>query len=605
MAASELTKESLDALINGYGDAEVVRDLRSWTLKSRIAQLGALVQMATNHSPKSAEWANLSSNFRLLRDVFDTQPNVIAEVILHPFVGTWITDVLRRLRNSDARSALGIDELKYLGWLTAAAVIKAHHKSVVPIAVDAGNVMLPGIGMAKLGGNQRFSSATVEVSAAGARIVNPAVTIEVPANPAIDTETWLGLRRLRSRNDESVVVHLDDLDPLRGLGLVVEVAPRLTADDVESWQAMFDGAWELLTRDHQHYIGALRAGLITIVPLARRGEGSLSATVRQAFGSIAAYPPKNKAELALLLVHEFQHAKMSVLSEAAVLYDDSNDNQLFYAPWRPDPRPLPALMQGIYAHFGVTDFWRVHRHISAGREATIAHTEFVSWRVQTLEAIESLRSADRFTVLGRQLLRRLGGQLQEWAAEPAPAEAKELAQEMKHERRIRWRLRNLILSPGPCERLAHAWAAGQTVPAELDLHVENSAMTIDSHNTALLRLLRTKIDDPTLSHNPEEQPGDPVTAINGWSQADLEYLNGNYRAAARQYASEIQEADDSGHLWIGLSISAQHLDEFGPKSYLFSRPEIVSSLFRAIRASCDKSPNPLDLASWLESSLPT
>jgi len=32
--------------------------------------------------------------------------------------------------------------------------------------------------------------------------------------------------------------------------------------------------------------------------------------------------------------------------------------QSFYVPWRTDPRPGGGLLQDVYAHLGMTEFWR-------------------------------------------------------------------------------------------------------------------------------------------------------------------------------------------------------------------------------------------------------
>ena len=74
-------------------------------------------------------------------------------------------------------------------------------------------------------------------------------------------------------------------------------------------------------------------------------------------------------ELAVTLVHEFQHIKLGGLLHLAPLHDREPTRRL-YAPWRDDPRPLGGLLQGVYAFTGVTDFWRAVRGSRPAAPAT-------------------------------------------------------------------------------------------------------------------------------------------------------------------------------------------------------------------------------------------
>jgi uncharacterized protein len=76
--------------------------------------------------------------------------------------------------------------------------------------------------------------------------------------------------------------------------------------------------------------------------------------------------PEDGETLALLLIHEFQHVKPGAMLDLFELCDPVAAGRLFYAPWRDDPRPVEALLQGTYAHVGVTDYWRARRHRAEG-----------------------------------------------------------------------------------------------------------------------------------------------------------------------------------------------------------------------------------------------
>src|SRR5581483_603165 len=62
---------------------------------------------------------------------------------------------------------------------------------------------------------------------------------------------------------------------------------------------------------------------------------------------------------AVTLAHELQHLKLGALLDIVTLALP-DDGRRYYAPWRDDPRPLGGLLQGAYAYFGVSGFWRPH-----------------------------------------------------------------------------------------------------------------------------------------------------------------------------------------------------------------------------------------------------
>ena len=199
-----------------------------------------------------------------------------------------------------------------------------------------------------------------------------------------------------------VAVRLEDTDPYRDCHQWPP-ADRLSDADVARWQAQFTVAWELIERCYPAYAPGLAAGLSTLMPLAATVPGrEISAAARPAFGAVAAALPADGTVLALLLIHEFQHVKLGAMLD---LFDlcAPVPGQLFYAPWRDDPRPVEALLQGTYAHAGVTDYWRARRRDLAGQEAAEAAERFARWRALTADAIETLATSGALTPLGRAL----------------------------------------------------------------------------------------------------------------------------------------------------------------------------------------------------------
>ena len=56
-------------------------------------------------------------------------------------------------------------------------------------------------------------------------------------------------------------------------------------------------------------------------------------------------------------MHELHHMKLNLLMDSVPLYRRGS-GELFYSPWRDDPRPLSGLIHGLFAGVAVTNFWR-------------------------------------------------------------------------------------------------------------------------------------------------------------------------------------------------------------------------------------------------------
>jgi len=120
--------------------------------------------------------------------------------------------------------------------------------------------------------------------------------------------------------------------------------------------------------------------------------------------------------LALLMIHEFQHVKLGAVLDMADLHDPY-DTRMFQAPWRQDPRPLEGLLQGTYAHVGVTDFWRVRRFTATDpEERAHAEAEFALWFGHTLRATHVLAESGSLTPLGLRFVEALRTTVEGWTS---------------------------------------------------------------------------------------------------------------------------------------------------------------------------------------------
>jgi hypothetical protein len=56
------------------------------------------------------------------------------------------------------------------------------------------------------------------------------------------------------------------------------------------------------------------------------------------------------------IIHEFSHCELHYVQDTILLTHESSDNKIYYSPWRPDARPLAALIHGIYVFHAIAEF---------------------------------------------------------------------------------------------------------------------------------------------------------------------------------------------------------------------------------------------------------
>ena len=178
----------------------------------------------------------------------------------------------------------------------------------------------------------------------------------------------VGAARLSRRDDCRWAVVTQDR---RFLGQLSLGAPPRGQALLSAWRSQVQAAWRLLVRYDRPVAAGIASMVRTLVPLQQPMPGRLiSATSGWAWGAIALSLAPDTATMAEALDHEFHHLVLAGAEDVTPLVRDGNGH-LYYAPWRDDPRPATALLQGSYAHFGVAGFWgRMRRRYSRLPTAT-------------------------------------------------------------------------------------------------------------------------------------------------------------------------------------------------------------------------------------------
>lgn len=443
-------------LLHGEGGPAVV-DLLLRAEHSRRLLLLRILDDTTDLGPA---WELLSEAQRLAPSVVDT-------LFTYPQTGMWLATALRRLRGAGH-----LDEpplwvvLSHISALAAAAALRAELDFAIEVPVWQGFAPLPTLGSAQLPVSERWSMATVRAESGHAVVEASGTTVALPLPRDSPAPGWHPVRRLAvGPSERQLEVTLEDVDPFRTYPQPTGPHP-LSEEAVGQWREVLKQAWEVLSREQPDSAEAMRRGVFSLTPTpATERFRPRSVTAGDAFGGIEASEPDDAVQLAVTLVHEFQHTKLGGLLHLTPLVSDSTDQstELWYAPWRDDPRPLAGLLQGIYAFVGITGFWRTHRTADTGQTA-MAHFEFALWREHVMTAMDQVHRHPHLTPLGAALLDTLRNRCAGWLKEPVPEEQRALAGLCAADHAARWRAHHLRPSPSAVAETVRAWLSGASGP---------------------------------------------------------------------------------------------------------------------------------------------
>lgn len=419
-----LARDLFDALAAGGGGPDAIRELAAAQRSKNLVMLHGVLAAARDAGTEQYQFAR--RGYELLEDIQRHDQAAADRVIRHPSVGAW---ALRTLRASRGGSMLAGAEPSGLSAVAAAAAIRARFAAGIEVMAANGTVVLPSLGAAVVSGR----TAVVRSANGGAEIVSAGRQASVPSDPHRDAPGWRGLRRIQAG---PLDVLLDDLDLFR-MPALDGLAPRLSDIEISEWDAVVQRGWLLLEAECPATSAEVASAIAVIVPLNRSPFGQLSSSSAENFGAIAMSPPPDPYTCAVTLAHEIQHVKLSALLDIVPL-TLPDDGRRYYAPWRDDPRPLSGLLQGAYAHLGVSGFWRKQRRSAAGHQRVRADKEFARWRVAAAQVVSTLESSRRLTPLGADFVRRMKKTLDAWLEEPVPDGARVLARREAQEHLARW-----------------------------------------------------------------------------------------------------------------------------------------------------------------------
>lgn len=601
-----LAKHTLPArhfkdLAHGDGNPEALSILRSAEYSRRLLMLRVFVDTTTARPDTMGPLPPAERAWEVLAEAWDSSREPLAAVLTSPQVGVWLSRMLRILRSGEFDQRTIWTETGHVHAVAFAVAVRAGMTLSTRIPLRDGGVLVPTLGLARIPlTGQHVASADTRGGHARVRCADH--DVEIPDDPRHDGDRWWRLRTVPLPfHGHTVEVSLDDIDRYRNFDKPI-TARRMDDTEHDRWIAQLTDAWRILETVWPQQRAAMAAGLVSIVPLPEGDRREIrSASTGDGFGAALLSPHPDAMTLAVSLVHEFQHIKLGSLLHLIRLVDqemeEKQEENMVYAPWRDDPRPVSGLLQGVYAFLGISEFWRRQRGLVPAGERAAAEFEFAYARRQASTGLRTLLGSELLTPRGHEFGRHLARRLRDHLAEKVSAPAAQAAWAAATEHRAAWRIRHLAPLGGP--GLADAFLARRApqsmAPVATVLRPARGTRWYQSR-LALYRLRLTHADQfAELASGAAPLPPQAHGAV----PADVALVSGDAAGAEVGYRSLID--DDPGDLagWTGLVLTASANRSTPAWRILARRPELVRAVHLALRRRTVAVP-PATVAEWLD-----
>lgn len=169
------------------------------------------------------------------------------------------------------------------------------------------------------------------------------------------------------------------------------------------WVAMLEESFGLVERFLPETFAEMRLALREVVPVGYDEERHLSASYREAIGTVYLTLHRNVMTMTEAVIHEFQHNKINIASYELDFIENAF-SPLYPSPIRPDPRPLWGILLAVHAFLPVAELYRRMRDAEHPFAALPGfETRLSDIDLKNHEGMEMLRAHAQFTAPGRAL----------------------------------------------------------------------------------------------------------------------------------------------------------------------------------------------------------
>ena len=174
----------------------------------------------------------------------------------------------------------------------------------------------------------------------------------------------------------------------------------------QEWAPVFQTAADILHRQDAAMAQECLQLTPAVLALHSGGTSYGSSSPPEVLGLVFLPGVLDPTDVAECLLHEALHQKLFRAEEGAPLFEaELGDEEIYYSPWRSDPRPLRMLVHGAYVFTGVSHYWRTiqqsERDDKDGRENAGFHSYYRARQAQA-----AMHIVDKYcgrTALGRKV----------------------------------------------------------------------------------------------------------------------------------------------------------------------------------------------------------
>lgn len=297
-------------------------------------------------------------------------------------------------------------EMGLRGLIPAARSILWEHGAPRLAALGIGGELVPPAGATAL----RFSASHLAAIAGGAEIARLPLASEPLREALRGGHGGFTFARCHRRAGRVACFSTRDHNPLAAF----EAHPEKSGNHVDlggrseaEWVAVLDQCFALVERYLPGEFAEMAVLLRQIVPVGYHPERHLSASYREAVGTVYLTLHPTLMTMVEAVVHEFQHNKFNVAAYSAHFIDNAF-HPLYKSPIRPDPRPLWGIVLAVHAFLPVAELYRRMRddgHPLAQAPEFAARLSDID--LKNHEGMEMLRAHAHFTAAGRALFAEL------------------------------------------------------------------------------------------------------------------------------------------------------------------------------------------------------
>ncbi|MCC3436629.1 MAG: hypothetical protein EAZ39_27435 [Oscillatoriales cyanobacterium] len=349
---------------------------------------------------------------------------------------------------------------------------------------------------------------------------------------------------------------------------------ELTPNTTIKWLSSLEEAWFWIDSCSSLLASEILMGVQSLVPVHSHAiDVHISQTFREIPGLLILSWMSDTSVIVEALVHEYHHHKLHALLNLDPILVEGSPEEIYYSPWRDDPRPLGGILQGTYVFQAVLEFGNK----LLKTDMPILQEKRLQQRVYTVKkqlqtALKVLRTNAGFSSIGRGLIEGIEENIDRVEPEIPQIEQQLIDLRLKEHQR-QWEAEN----PNLVET--------KIFPIKLSVDLENKDInTILSQSCQWLGIA-PNIDLRPLTYL--RQPLDPIletlvaiyhdrglkeleeilksTQLGDSILLDLicghtAYLDRDYQKAAEFYQSCIEQYPNAPYFWQCFMFALRHLN---------------------------------------------